>query len=135
MIDEKKDLTPEFLAAADVEADTPITINPVVSNELDQKKGEFRADGKHPNPSVDYDRPAGSHASVMTESVREILRKQAEEEDRLWSLTDPTGENIDALREMYCLPPLSAEDMAELVRRNRERSAGIASSELQAGDK
>lgn len=33
MIDEKKDLTPEFLAAADVEADTPIAIRPTVDPE------------------------------------------------------------------------------------------------------
>jgi len=82
MSDEKKDLTPKFLAAANAEADTPITINPVVSNELDQKKGEFRADGKHPNPSVDYDRPAGSHASVMTESVRSRLGTPDPRENR-----------------------------------------------------
>lgn len=30
MSDEKKDLTPEFLAAVDVEADTPIAIRPTV---------------------------------------------------------------------------------------------------------
>ncbi len=33
MSDEKKDLTPEFLAAADVEADTPIAIRPTVDPE------------------------------------------------------------------------------------------------------
>lgn len=32
MSDEKKDLTPEFLAAADVEADTPITIRPPLTD-------------------------------------------------------------------------------------------------------
>lgn len=119
-------VTPEFLAAADVEADTPITINPVMNNELSQKDGEFRADGKHPRPAVGPEEVGDNFWDVLSESARETLREMYEADRRFISLKSPTAEDIAAMRERNYLPPLSAEDMAELVRRNQKRAADNA---------